>query len=80
MVITAHYVDADFKLKKKIISLKKVKYPHIGYALEETIVSSLTEWGLREKMLTLTLDNAGNNTKACELIVQHHKHDVGGFS
>jgi len=52
MVITAHYVDADFKLKKKIISLKEVKYPHTGYALEEAIVSSLTEWGLREKMLT----------------------------
>ena len=76
MVITAHYVDADFKLKKKIISLKEVKYPHTGYALEEAIVSSLTEWGLREKILTLTLDNAGNNTKACELIVQHHKHEL----
>ena len=27
-------------------------------------------------MLTLTLDNACNNTKACELIVQHHKHEL----
>lgn len=34
MVITAHYITADFKLMKKIISFKNVKYPHTGFAIE----------------------------------------------
>jgi hypothetical protein len=38
MVVIAHYIDADFRLKKKVISFKEVKYPHMGYAIEEAIV------------------------------------------
>jgi len=45
MVITAHYITPDFKIKKKILSFKEVKYPHTGFAIEETLVSCLTEWG-----------------------------------
>jgi len=39
MVITAHYITPDFKIKKKIISFKEVKYPHTGFAIEETLVT-----------------------------------------
>jgi hypothetical protein len=28
MAVTAHYIDADFRLKKKVISFKEVKYHH----------------------------------------------------
>ena len=45
LVITAHYITPDFKIKKKTISFKEVKYPHTGFAIEETLVSCLTEWG-----------------------------------
>ena len=45
LVITAHYITPDFKIKKKIISFKEVMYPHTGFAIEEKLVSCLTEWG-----------------------------------
>jgi hypothetical protein len=54
MFVTAHYIKADFKLKKKIISFKKVKYRHTGITIEEALVSCLTEWGIREMVFTLT--------------------------
>jgi len=76
MVITAHYITPDFKIKKKIISFKEVKYPHTGFAIEETLVSCLTEWGIRNKLFTLTVDNASNNTSACEELVYTHKHEL----
>ena len=76
MVITAHYITPDFKIKKKIISFKEVKYPHTGFAIEETLVSCLTEWGIRNKLFTLTVDNASNNTSACEELVDTHKHEL----
>jgi hypothetical protein len=63
-------------LKKKIISFKEVKYPYTGIAIEEALVSCLTEWGIREKVFTLTVDNAGNNNRACEISVEYQKREL----
>jgi hypothetical protein len=76
MVVTAHYVDAEFKMKKKIISLKPVKYPHTSFAIEEAMMRCLTEWGLSSKLFTLTLDNASNNTAACQELVKTLKDEL----
>ncbi|XP_010239410.1 zinc finger BED domain-containing protein RICESLEEPER 2 [Brachypodium distachyon] len=76
MCITAHYIDAGFNYKKKIINFKEVRYPHTGFAIEEAIVSCLTEWGIRNKIFTMTLDNANNNTTACEEFVKYHKNEL----
>jgi hypothetical protein len=66
MAITAHYVDAEFNIKKKIIWFKVLEYPHSGFAIKEEIMRCLTEWGIRDKLFTLTLDNASNNTTASQ--------------
>ncbi|KAL6845038.1 hypothetical protein ACP4OV_025211 [Aristida adscensionis] len=76
MAITAHFINSDFKLKKKIISFREVKYPHTGNAIEEAIVSSLIDWGTRDKIFTLTLDNASNNTSACDELISNYKQDL----
>jgi hypothetical protein len=77
MAVTAHYIDADSSLKKKIISFKEVKYPHTGYAIEEAIVSSLTDWGIRGKLFKVTVDNASNNTTSCEEeLVKNNKSEL----
>ncbi|CAD6256622.1 unnamed protein product [Miscanthus lutarioriparius] len=76
MAITAQYVDAEFKIKKKIIWFKVLEYPHSGFAIEEETMRCLTEWGLRYKLFTLTLDNASNHTSACEELVRNLKHEL----
>jgi hypothetical protein len=76
MAVTAHYIDAEFKIKKKIIWFKKLEYPHSGIAIEEEIVRCLTEWDIRDKLFTLTLHNASNNTSACEELITNHKHEL----
>jgi hypothetical protein len=76
MDVTTHYIDANFRLKKKVISFKEVKCPHMGYAIEEAIVSSLTDWGIRGKLFTVTVDNASNNTTACEELVKNNKSEL----
>ena len=53
-----------------------MEYPHSGYAIEEELVRCLIDWGIKEKMFTLTLDNASNNTSACELLITNHKNDL----
>lgn len=69
MCVTAHYIDANFNLKKKMIAFKDVKYPHSGLAIEEAITKYLTDWGIQRKLFTLTLDNAGNNNSACKFFL-----------
>jgi hypothetical protein len=68
MCVTTHYTDAEFILKKKIISFKDVKYPHTKEAIEEALSRCLTEWGIKRKLFIITLDNASNNTSASSLL------------
>ncbi|WVZ78668.1 hypothetical protein U9M48_026346, partial [Paspalum notatum var. saurae] len=70
MVVTAHY------LKKKIIWFKELECPHSGYAISDELVLCMTDWGIRDKLFTLTLDNASNNTSACELLINNHKNEL----
>jgi len=63
-------------LKKKIIAFKDVKYPHTGVAIEEAITTILTDYGIKEKMFTITLDNAANNKTACDLLQESGKQDM----
>jgi len=69
-------VDANFALHKKIISFKALKYPHSGLAIEEAITRCMTEYGIKEKMFTITLDNASNNNTACDLLQESAKSDL----
>jgi hypothetical protein len=74
--IIAHYVDLNFVLKKKIIGFRDVKYPHTGLVIEEVINKCLSEWGIKGKMFTITLDNAANNMAACGLLRENGEVDL----
>ncbi|XP_039811926.1 zinc finger BED domain-containing protein RICESLEEPER 2-like [Panicum virgatum] len=76
LCVTAHYIGPDFVLKKKIITFKDVKYPHTGVAIEEAITTILTDYGIKEKMFTITLDNAANNKTTCDLLQESGKQDM----
>jgi hypothetical protein len=71
-----HYIDANFVLKKKIISFKDVKYPHTKEAIEEALSRCLTEWGIKRKLFTITLDNAANNTGAVKNFLETQDHGL----
>ncbi|XP_019098046.1 PREDICTED: zinc finger BED domain-containing protein RICESLEEPER 3-like [Camelina sativa] len=62
MVVTAHWIDRDWKLQKRIISFKPVT-DHKGDTIAEHLVACLEEWGI-EKVFTVTVDNAKGNDKA----------------
>ncbi|KAL7129589.1 hypothetical protein ABFS83_13G078000 [Erythranthe nasuta] len=60
LVLTAHFVDKNWILRKKIINFYVVPHPHKGEVIAKVIESCLLEWGL-DKIMTITLDNARNN-------------------
>ena len=62
MCLTAHYIDYDWNLQKKIINFCQVisqKGENIGKAIE----LCLLEWGI-DRIFTMTIDNVSSNDGA----------------
>ena len=62
MCITAHYIDSEWKLHKKIISFVPVT-SHRGEYIAKSLENCLLEWGLKN-IFTVTVDNASSNDTA----------------
>ena len=62
MCVTAHFIDSDWKLHKKIIGFFLVK-GHRGEDIGKSLESCLQEWGI-DKVFTITVDNASSNNGA----------------
>lgn len=62
MVITLHFVDSKWNLRKFIIGFKNVS-DHKGATISDVLLECLAEWGI-ERIFTITVDNATANTSA----------------
>ena len=56
MCLTAHFIDSDWKIHKRILSFCLVKN-HKGETLRKVVEMCLLDWGI-DKILTITVDNA----------------------
>ncbi|XP_055960801.1 zinc finger BED domain-containing protein RICESLEEPER 2-like [Mercurialis annua] len=68
MCITAHFIDNDWKLHKKIISFVTCSR-HKGEYLSKSMETCLQEWGLKN-IFSVTLDNVENNTTAMGFFIK----------
>jgi len=59
--VTAHYIDEEFELHKKIIAFKQISFPHNSFVVQDGITACLMEWDLVDRVFTVTLDNASMN-------------------
>ncbi|XP_062003222.1 zinc finger BED domain-containing protein RICESLEEPER 2-like [Rosa rugosa] len=64
MCLTGHFLDADWKLQKRILNFCGLPPPHTGVAIADTIFKCLHDWGIENKICTITLDNASANDAA----------------
>ncbi|XP_019178818.1 PREDICTED: zinc finger BED domain-containing protein RICESLEEPER 2-like [Ipomoea nil] len=62
MCITAHFIDSEWKLQKKIISFVLI-YSHKGEIIAKALESCLLDWGLKS-VFSVTVDNASSNDTA----------------
>ncbi|KAK1394229.1 zinc finger BED domain-containing protein RICESLEEPER 2-like [Heracleum sosnowskyi] len=79
MCLTAHYIDSDWKLQKKIINFCQISN-HKGDTIGKAIETCLLSWGI-EKVFTVTLDNASSNKEVVAFVrrrVNAWKGDVLG--
>uniref|UniRef100_A0A1D1ZFG6 Putative AC transposase n=1 Tax=Anthurium amnicola TaxID=1678845 RepID=A0A1D1ZFG6_9ARAE len=55
--VTGHFIDNDWKLHSRMLNFTMVSSPHSENALSEVIGFSLSDWNLKTKLFTITLDN-----------------------
>jgi hypothetical protein len=61
MCLTAHFIDKNWVLTKKVLIFSFMPPPHNGISLCEKMYNLLEEWGIETKVFTITLDNASSN-------------------
>ena len=75
IVLTAHYVDIDRKLNKKIISFVLVD-SHKGEAIGKALDKLVIELGI-ETVCSITVDNASSNDTCLQYMKSSLKNGVG---
>ncbi|XP_042426180.1 zinc finger BED domain-containing protein RICESLEEPER 2-like [Zingiber officinale] len=66
--LTAHYVNKNWLLQKRILNFSYIPPPHTGVALAEKIYSLACDWGIEKKLFSITLDNASANDVCVEIL------------
>ncbi|KAG6506766.1 hypothetical protein ZIOFF_032095 [Zingiber officinale] len=59
--LTAHFIDSNWILQKRIINFSYMPPPHSSIALCDKINNLFNVWGIQRKVFTITLDIAAAN-------------------
>lgn len=70
MVVTGHWIDSNWKLNMRVLNFCNVPPPHSGYVISEALFKCLNDWGIVDKIGTLTVDNAKANDVALRNLKQ----------
>ncbi|KAL3510611.1 hypothetical protein ACH5RR_030012 [Cinchona calisaya] len=68
MVIIGHWIDSSWKLQKRVLSFVQIPPPRRGVEISDAIFKCLKEWGIENKIFTISVDNASNNDVAIRLL------------
>jgi hypothetical protein len=66
--VVAHYLSADWELQKKVIGLRLIEVKHTSENIVEKIACVVEEFGLIDKIFSVTLDNASSNAKPMDTL------------
>ncbi|KAL5565779.1 hypothetical protein UlMin_028943 [Ulmus minor] len=66
MSLTAHFIDKNWKLQKRVLNFSYLPPPHTSIVLSDVISSLLLECDIKGKIFGITLDNASANDVSVE--------------
>ena len=68
LCVTCHWVDRDWLLQKRIIHFKMLEWPHTGVNIAHHLMEAIDAYGLRERIMCMTFDNASSMTYMANLV------------
>ncbi|XP_027075871.2 zinc finger BED domain-containing protein RICESLEEPER 2-like [Coffea arabica] len=61
MVVTGHFIDSDWVLQKRVLNFCNVPPPYTGVIIADTLSKCFIDWGIENKVSSITVDNASYN-------------------
>ena len=61
MVVTGHFIDFNWVLQKRVLNFCNVPPPHTGVIIADALNKCFNEWGIENKICSITVDNASYN-------------------
>ncbi|CAO2203004.1 unnamed protein product [Urochloa humidicola] len=55
--LAGQFINSEWKVNRRMLSFMMVSSPHSENALSEAISMSLSEWNMKDRLFTITLDN-----------------------
>jgi hypothetical protein len=77
MCITAHFIDSNWNLVKRILNFYLL-HNHQGETIGQKIESCMLEWGI-SNIFTIMVDNASSNDTALEYLRKRTAHRIGAI-
>jgi hypothetical protein len=68
MVVTGHFIDSNWILQRRVLNFFNVPPPHTGVIINHALQKCFQEWGIENKISTITVDNARNNDAALRIL------------
>ncbi|XP_058776849.1 zinc finger BED domain-containing protein RICESLEEPER 2-like [Vicia villosa] len=63
MTVTGHFIDSKWQLHKRVLSFKNVPSPYSGEVLCRVLIKVMDDWGIRDKVASISVDNTSANDK-----------------
>jgi hypothetical protein len=73
LCVTAHWIDDNWKMQKRIINFMHVEGSHGGIKLSDTFFANVLNWNLDKKMFALSLDNVAANKVDIGIVIENAK-------
>jgi ribosomal protein S27E len=73
--ITVHWIDADWQLRSMLLNIAPISDSHTGKHLSTIFKDTCQEFGVMDKLLAITTDNARNNDTLLEHLGETCRHE-----
>jgi hypothetical protein len=79
---TMHYINDDWQMKQELLAFKFLEGEHDGETLSVAFIDMLEDFGIADRLLGVTADNASNNSTIWAKMEQYYseKYPEAGFS
>ncbi|KAK2663377.1 hypothetical protein Ddye_001951 [Dipteronia dyeriana] len=68
----------QWTLQKKLLGFRVMDYSHTAHNIFQVIMSVIQDYGIHNRIMSITLDNASANSKAIEYFINSNIHNIAG--
>ena len=79
---TIHFIDDEWKMQEHLLAFKYLESEHDGVSLSKAMIEVLEDYGIADRLLGVTLDNASNNSTMLAEVEKYYaaNYPGSGFS